>query len=389
MAQRILKYPSHSRKVLKGNFAAAEAAKLCRVEFVPAYPITPQTSIIEEIAAQVASGKMNCEYVNMDSEHSVFAAAKGASLGGLRVFTATSGQGLLYAHEVLHAIAHMRLPIVACNVGRPSFPWNIWCDHSDSMAQRDTGWIQFYSESSQEALDTIIQSYRIAEKLRIPVLVMIDGFYQSHTSENVWIPDIKLVDNFLPVKGHETDAIETESPKAFGGLVPPMFYDNFNKLFWDDINKAEDLVNLVGKDFGNSFGREYGAVETVNISKKTKMVLVTLGTITSTVRGIIGNHPEVGLLKIRLLKPFPQKSVLRALQNVSDNCMLVNIDRNYMGGNDGGLMQEMKQALYGKSYRLFNVYAGLGGKDVPATTIEKIIDRIPESVSNIMWADVD
>src|ERR1043166_8157774 len=156
------------QKVLKGNIAAALAAKLCRVSFVTADPITPQTTIVEEISSMVESGEFDADSVNMESEHSVSAAIKGAALTGERVFTATSGQGLLYAHEVLHAIAHMRLPVVACNVGRPSFPWNIWCDHTDSISQRDTGWIQFYCENSQEVLDTIIQSYRIAEKVRIP-----------------------------------------------------------------------------------------------------------------------------------------------------------------------------------------------------------------------------
>ena len=319
--------------------------------------------------------------------NSVFAAAKGASLGGLRVFTATSGQGLLYAHEVLHAIAHMRLPIVACNVGRPSFPWNIWCDHSDSMSQRDTGWIQFYSESSQEALDTVIQSYKIAEELNLPVLVMIDAFYQSHTSENVWLPDIKSVDAFLPSRKSNNNSIETNNPKAFGGLVPPKFYDHFNQLFWKDINKVEELTNQVGKHYENHFGRNYGAVESVNISGKTKMVLVTVGTITSTIRGIINNHPEVGLLKIRLFKPFPKKSVQKALKNLSPDCAIINIDRNFMGNNEGAMMQEMKHALYGTNFPMYNVYAGLGGKDVSASTIEQIIKKSTKSDHAVFWAD--
>jgi pyruvate/2-oxoacid:ferredoxin oxidoreductase alpha subunit len=137
------KYPRHTLKIVKGNFAAAEGAKLCRTGFIPSYPITPQTTIVEELSSMVSRGELDATYINMDSEHSVFAAAMGAALAGERVFTATSGQGLFYSHEVLHAIAHFRLPIVICNVGRPSIPWNIWSDQSDSMSQRDTGWIQF------------------------------------------------------------------------------------------------------------------------------------------------------------------------------------------------------------------------------------------------------
>lgn len=383
------KYPSHYKKVLKGNFAAAEAARLCRVEFVPAYPITPQTTIIEEIASMISSGRMDSGYVNMDSEHSVFAAAKGASLAGARVFTATSGQGLLYAHEVLHAIAHMRLPIVACNVGRPSFPWNIWCDHSDSMAQRDTGWIQFYGETSQETLDTIIQSYKIAEALSLPVLVMLDAFYQSHTSENVWLPEIETVDSFLPWRKNNGESIDAANPKAFGGLVPTKFYDHFNNHYWQDINKVEELTNKTGEEFGKCFGRKYGAVEAVNISKQTKIILVTIASITSTARGVIASHPEVGLLKIRLFRPFPRKSLLEVLDNVSPGCTLVNIDRNFMGDNEGALMQEMKRALYGQNFKMFNAYAGLGGKDVPASTIERIIAKIPGQTEEIFWADLE
>ena len=157
-----IKYPRHTQKILKGNFAAAEGAQLCRAGFLPAYPITPQTTIIEELSVKVANKDMDATYINMDSEHSVFAAAMGAAMVGERVFTATSGQGLFYAHEALHAIAHFRLPMVVCNVGRPSIPWNIWSDQSDSLSQRDTGWIQLYGESSQEVLDSIIQGYLIS-----------------------------------------------------------------------------------------------------------------------------------------------------------------------------------------------------------------------------------
>lgn len=383
------KYPQHTKKVLKGNYAAAEAARLCRIEFIPAYPITPQTTIVEELASMVAEGLLDATYINMDSEHSVFAAAKGASLGGSRVFTATSGQGLLYAHEVLHAIAHMRLPIVACNVGRPSFPWNIWCDHTDSISQRDTGWVQYYGETSQEVLDSIIQSYLLAERLHLPVLVMIDAFYQSHTSENVWLPDIELVDKFLPKRSDHEQGIEPEHPKSFGGLVPTKFYDNFNHVYWNDINKVEDLTNSIGEEFGKQFGRNYGAVEAINISEKTKTLLVTIASMTTTIRGVLPTHPEVGVLKIRLFKPFPKKSILKAIEKIPSDCRIINIDRNFTGDNEGALMREMKSALYGKSYRMHNVYAGIGGRDVPPSTIEKIIQTTNDESPEVIWIDLD
>jgi pyruvate/2-oxoacid:ferredoxin oxidoreductase alpha subunit len=383
------KFPRHKLKILKGNFAAAEGAKLSRAGFVPSYPITPQTTIVEQLSSMIGSGEMDATYVNMDSEHSVFAAAMGASMAGERVFTATSGQGLFYSHEVLHAIAHFRLPIVICNVGRPSIPWNIWSDQTDSMSQRDTGWIQFYGESSQEVLDGIIQGYVIAEKLDIPVMIVLDAFYQSHTSENIWLPDIDLVDEFLPAKMKTGNEIDIDNPRSFGGLVPPEHYETFNFQYWRDINKVEDLTNEIGKKFGEYFGREYSAIETTNIGPQTKMILVALSSITTTAKGVINNHPEVGLIKLRLFKPFPKKSVLEALENVSEDTIIINIDRNFLGDNEGAVMHEMKRALYGKTFKMYDVYTGLGGKDVPPSTIEKIIQKGFENPEDVMWIDFE
>ena len=385
----IEKYPRHSIKIIKGNFAAAEAARLCRVGFIPAYPITPQTSIVERLSSLVGSGELEARYVNMDSEHSVFAAAMGASLAGERVFTATSGQGLFYSHEALHAIAHYRLPIVICNVGRPSIPWNIWSDQSDSVSQRDTGWIQFYGESSQGVLDAIIQGYYITEKLDIPVMVVLDAFYQSHTSENVWVPDIDLVDEFLPAKKKVGREIDVDNPRDFGGLVPPEHYETFNYQFWRDAKKVEDLTDEVGERFGKMFGRKYSAIEAVNVGPNTKMILVALSTITSTARGVIKNHPEVGLIKLRLFKPFPVKSILKAFENVSEDAIIINIERNFIGDVEGAISHEMKRALYGKQNKMYDVYTGLGGKDVPPSTIEKIINKGFDSPEEVMWIDFE
>lgn len=384
-----VKYSRHTQRIMKGNYAAAEAAKLCRVGFIPAYPITPQTTIVEELSNKVAKKEMDAAYVNMDSEHSVFAAAMGAAIAGERVFTATSGQGLFYAHEVLHAIAHFRLPIVICNVGRPSIPWNIWSDQTDSLAQRDTGWVQIYGESAQEVLDTVIQSYIISEKLDLPVMVVLDAFYQSHTSENIWIPDQDLVDEFLPPKKLNGSEVDVDHPKAIGGLVPPEHYETFNYRYWTDINQVEDLTNETGEKFGNTFGRNYNAVEAVNIGPQTKMVLVSISSITTTIRGVIKSHPEVGLLKLRLVKPFPKKSVLEALKDLPEDTMIVNIERNFLGDSEGALIQEMKRALYGKGYKLYDVYTGLGGKDVPPITIEKIIYAMNDNPEPITWIDFE
>ncbi len=385
-----IKYPRHEERILKGNYAASEAAKLCKVGFIPAYPITPQTTIVEDLSDKVGRGEIDAEYVNMDSEHSVFAAAMGAALTGERVFTATAGQGLFYAHEVLHAIAHYRLPMVVCNVGRPSIPWNIWSDQTDSLAQRDTGWVQFYGESSQEVLDSVIQAYIIAERLDLPVFVVLDAFYQSHTSENVWVPEQSLVDEFLPPKDRRQFEIDVEHPKAIGGLVQPEHYGKFNYKYWEAINKVEDLANEVGKEFGKHFGREYQAVEAVNIGPETKTVLVTISSITTTARGVIRNHPDVGLLKLRLFHPFPKKSVLKAIESLDNDVAFVAVERNFMGDKSGAIKQELERAFYGeRSNPIYDVYTGHGGKDVPPRTIEKIIYRIQNNPKEVTWIDIE
>ncbi len=383
------RYPRHRELVMKGNYAAAEAARLCRVGFIPAYPITPQTTIVERLSELVAEGKLDATYINMDSEHSVFAAAMGAALGGERVFTATAGQGLFYAHEVLQAISHFRLPMVACNVGRPSIPWNIWSDQSDSLSQRDAGWIQFYGESSQEVLDTVIQAYVLTERVHIPVLVVLDAFYQSHTSENIWIPDINLVDRFLPPFRPGPMSIEMEQPKSFGGLLPPEHYNRLNYQFWKDMQQVEAMAEEIATDFGAHFGRPYGNVEAVNIGPKTRLVLVTLSTITTTARGVIRDYPEIGLLKLRLFKPFPKEAVRRALAPLPQDAILAIVERNFLGDREGAIMQEMKRALHGTGYKLYDFFAGTGGKDVPPVTIEKIIHRAFHQPEEVNWIDVD
>ena len=383
------KYPRHVQMVMKGNYAAAEAARLCRAGFIPAYPITPQTTIVERLSELVSEGKLDATYINMDSEHSVFAAAMGAAIGGERVFTATAGQGLFYAHEVLQAIAHFRLPMVVCNVGRPSIPWNIWSDQSDSLSQRDTGWIQFYGESSQEVLDTIIQAYVLTERIQIPVMVVLDAFYQSHTSENIWMPDQNLADRFLPPIQAGPMSIDMKQPKSFGGLLPPEYYNKMNYSFWKAMNKVEAIAEEIGIDFGAHFGRPYSNVEAVNIGPKTRLILVTLSSITSTARGVIRNYPEIGLLKLRLFKPFPREAVRQALAPLSRDAIVAIVERNFLGDREGGIMQEMKRALYGSDYKMYDFFAGTGGKDVPPETIEKIIHRAFQQPEEATWVDVD
>ncbi len=377
------RYPKHRAKVMKGNFAAAEAARLCRVGFVPAYPITPQTTIVERLSELAATGELAATYINMDSEHSVFAAAMGAAIAGERVFTATAGQGLFYAHEVLQAIAHFRLPMVVCNVGRPSIPWNIWSDQSDSLSQRDAGWVQFYGESAQEVLDSVIQGYRLTEQLNIPVMVVLDAFYQSHTSENVWLPEQELVDAFLPPPAIQ--GLDREKPASFGGLMKPEHYNALNYQQWRDAQRVEETAERIAEAFGRQFGRNYGNVEAVNIGPDTRLILVTASSVTSTARGVIRTLPEVGLLKLRLFRPFPIAAVQRALASAPEDTPLAIIERNFLGDREGALMQELKRALYGSRRPLYDFFLGVGGVDIPPSAVEEVIYRSVNNPQEVTW----
>jgi pyruvate/2-oxoacid:ferredoxin oxidoreductase alpha subunit len=240
-------------------------------------------------------------------------------------------------------------------------------------------------------LDTIIQSYVMAETINIPVMVVLDAFYQSHTSENVWVPDQNLVDEFLPKKPKHEMQVDFNQYKSIGGMVPPGHYDKLNYYYWKDINKVESLSETIAEEFAKRFGRYYGNIETVNINRNTKMVLVTLSSITTTTRGVLKKYPEIGLLKIRLMKPFPKNTVVNALSRIAEDVPVAVIERNFMGDNDGALMMEMKRALYDcdRKFKLYGFYAGLGGRDVPPVTIEKIIHRLKHNPKEQNWIDFE
>jgi pyruvate/2-oxoacid:ferredoxin oxidoreductase alpha subunit len=220
-------------------------------------------------------------------------------------------------------------------------------------------------------------------------MVVLDAFYQSHTSENIWIPDQKLVDEFLPPFQHSQMEVDLENPKAFGGLVPPEHYNKFSYTHWGDIQKVEKLSESVADTFAEKFGRHYGNVEAVNIGPQTKLVLVTISSISSTAKGVIRQYPEVGLLKIRLFRPFPKASILKVFEELPDDAIIACVERNFLGDREGAILQEMKRALFPKAFKLYDFYAGVGGKDVPPITIEKIIYKALHNPDEVNWVDVD
>ena len=365
------------RQVLKGNYAAAHGAKLCRVKVISAYPITPQTTIVELLSEMCASGELDGKFIKVESEHSALAAVLGSASAGVRSFTATSSQGLLLMHEVLHWVAGARLPIVLANVNRAVGPgWNLWADQTDSVSQRDTGWIQFYCESNQEVLDTVIMSYKLAEKVSLPVMLTYDAFFLSHTSEIVDVPDQALVDEYLPPWKPERK-IDIHHPLVFGGIITSEYYYEQRYVMHRAAVEALEYVTEVCASFGERFGRTYDVVEEYRC-EDAELIVVTAGALTSVSRiavdGLREQGKKVGLMKVRLFRPVPSAAWLRVLGRADK---VVVIDRNLVAGMGGVFAGEVSAVLRSSQRRpeLFPVVAGLGGRDVTPLDITGIIDH--------------
>ncbi|MFC1554201.1 pyruvate ferredoxin oxidoreductase [candidate division KSB1 bacterium] len=378
------------KKLLTGNAAAANAVVHAGVQVIAAYPITPQTSIVEKLVEFCGDGSLNAEFVTVESEHSAMACLIGAASTGARVFTATSSQGLALMHEVLHWAAGARLPIVMVNVNRAmAAPWTIWCDHTDSLAQRDTGWIQFYCENCQETFDTILQAYRIAEEVLMPCMVNIDGFYLSHTSEPVQLPDFNVTENFLPYKKREF-ILDPKHPKTFSSGTTPDFFFEFRVKMQKALENLETVIEKVNSDFSSSFGRDYECVESYE-TEDADIILVTAGTLSGTVRSVIRemrkDGKKIGLLKIRRFRPFPTEVLRNKLKGKKKVGV---IDRNISLGATGIFYQELTSILYDMPERpsVFGFVAGLGGRDVvPADILEiiNILESNDKPSSDIYW----
>ncbi len=362
------------KRVLEGSDAVAEAVRLAKVKVISAYPITPQTHIVERLAEFCADGRLTARFLRVESEHSALAALIGASSMGVRTFTATSSQGLALMHELLHWASGARLPIVMANVNRALAPgWNIWADQTDSLAQRDTGWIQFYCETGQETLDTTLQAFRLAERVNLPVMVALDAFFLSHTFEPVDVPDQEAVDRFLPAF-HPRIAMSTENPCSLSQLAPPNVYMEMRYSIHQAMQQTLDEFAVIEEDFQRTFGRRYGAVESI-ACEDAEIILVTSGTITSTTRQVVeelrSQGEKVGILKVKLFRPFPVASIRQILGCAKKVAV---IDRNYSFGASGIFAQEVRAALCGlpECPPVFGYIAGLGGRDVTTGTIEEI-----------------
>jgi len=377
-------------KLLTGNAAIAHAVLHAGVNVIAAYPITPQSSVVEKIVDFCADGSLNAEFVTVESEHSALACLVGAASTGVRVFTATSSQGLALMHEVLHWASGARLPIVLANVNRAmAAPWTVWCDHTDSLAQRDTGWIQFYCENCQEVFDTVLQAYKITESVCVPSMVNIDGFYLSHTAEPVELPDFNVVETFLPYQ-KRSYVLDTENPMSFSGGTTPDFFFEFHAKIQKAMDQVKPQLDKIYEEFSDIFGRSYVSVVPFEV-EDAEIVLVAAGTISGTTRSVVRKLREdgkkVGLIKIRLFRPFPTEVFRRLLTGKKKVGV---VDRDISLGMGGIFCQEIKSALYNlpEKPEIFGFIAGIGGRDVvPSNILEiiKIIESNDKPESDIYW----
>lgn len=349
--------------------AIAEAAKLARVDVVSAYPITPQTHIVERLAELVADGELEASYINVESEHSALSACIGAAACGARTFTSTSAQGLELMHEMLFIASSLRLPIVMVLVNRAlSAPLSIWCDHSDAMACRDCGWIMLFCENGQEAVDSVIMAYRIGEDRRVllPVMVNIDGFTVSHVIEPIEFPEQSLVDEFLPPY-EPVFTLHPDRPVTMGAYGMPEIYTEAKYAQELALRASKKVVKEVMEEFGRVFGRKYNLVETYKLDG-AKMAFLALGSINENIKTAIDEMRrqglEVGLISPRLFRPFPYEELVEILRNIE---RLMIVERVMpQGASHGPLTSEILGILYreGLKIQVENYVAGLGGRDV-------------------------
>jgi pyruvate/2-oxoacid:ferredoxin oxidoreductase alpha subunit len=362
------------KKLMTGNEAAALAAKMAKPQVIAAYPITPQTSIAEKLAHYAATGELACRYIKVESETSALAACIGGSLGGARTFTATSSQGLALMHELLHWASGARLPVVVVDVNRSmAAPWSLGVDHNDTLSQRDTGCLQLYCETAQEVFDMTLIAFKLAEKALIPAIVCLDGFYLSHFSEPLEVPEQEEVDRFLPARKAKY-RMDPKDPCTFGGGVSSQILYELRQRMQADMETAAGQFERICGQFAGQFGRTYHGVETFR-TEGSDMALITNGTMAGTVKAFVekqGLENNVGLIKMRLFRPFPKKSLRRAVKGLKK---LVVLDRNLSPGAGGIFSQEIKSALYGAGKRIpvLEVIGGLGGVDVTVEHLERLM----------------
>jgi pyruvate ferredoxin oxidoreductase alpha subunit len=362
------------------SIAISEVVKLADTDIVAAYPITPQTHIVEHLAELVAEGELDAEFIPVESEHSAMSACLGSAAIGARTFTATAGQGLELMHEVLYVASSMRFPIVMVVADRAlSAPLSVWGDHSDAMAVRDTGWIQIFVENGQEAIDNVLCAFRISEDKRVllPVMVHIDGFHLSHMIEPLVLPEKVEVDRFLPPNQFPLP-LDPDRPVTMGDFAPPALYTEAKWAQEVNLRASQEVILECWNEFRNEFKRYYSPVETY-CGDDAKVLLMTMGSFSETATVAVDKlrnaGKSVGLIKLRLWRPFPFKELRQAVKHAE---LLIVLDRALSFGGPGGpVCSEVKAALYNmdRKPKVVSFVGGLGGRDVTVAGFEEIYTR--------------
>jgi pyruvate ferredoxin oxidoreductase alpha subunit len=379
-------------QALEGSQALAQAVTLCRPQVVAAYPITPQTHIVENLSKLVADGKLRCEFVSVESEFSAASVVLGAAAAGSRVYTASASQGILLMTEVLYNIAGLRIPVVMTCANRAiAAPLSIWNDQQDSMAVREAGWIQLYCADNQEAVDTTIQAYRIAEQCELPVMVCVDGFTLTHTLEAIDIPDGVTVDRYLPPYQFSR-RLDPRKPISIGTLVSPDFYGEARHSHHHALLKAASVIEAADEEWHALTGRRAGGLLEVRGNPDGEIAIITLGSLLGTLEEAMERHPDlpqVRFIKLRCFRPFPTAALRAALVGCRE---VIVLERALSPGSGGILGAEVRQALYRQNDapRVHNLALGLGGRDIPLEIWPRLL-AVADSEQEIDFAifDVD
>ncbi|SPT52378.1 Pyruvate synthase subunit porA [Actinomyces bovis] len=366
------------REQIEGSQAVAKAVAACHPGVIAAYPISPQTHIVEALSALVKQGRLSgCEYINVESEFAAMSACIGASAVGARTYTATASQGLLFMVEAVYNASGLGLPIVMTVANRAiGAPINIWNDHTDAMSQRDSGWLQLYAETNQEAADLHVQAFRIAEELSLPVMVCMDGFVLTHAMETVDVPEEAQVAEFLPPY-EPRQVLDPANPVSIGAMVGPEAYTEVRYLAHHRQLQALDLIPRVQKDFEAVFGRDSGGLVRPYKLEDAETVIVALGSMLGTIKDVVDERREggekLGVLGICSFRPFPSEAVREALSGCK---RFVNIEKAFSVGIGGIVSSHCRSAVRGLSLDNYEVVAGLGGRPITKASLHEMLDQL-------------
>ncbi|MFQ5954609.1 MAG: hypothetical protein ACE5JZ_06065 [Kiloniellales bacterium] len=377
---------------IEGSHAMAEAVALCRPEVICAYPITPQTHIVEKLSAMVREGRIgNCQFINVESEFAALSVAIGASASGARAYTATSSQGLLFMAEAVYNAAGLGLPIVM-TIGNRAIgaPINIWNDHSDSMALRDSGWIQLYAETNQEALDLHIQAFRLTEQLSVPVMVCVDGFILTHAHERVDMPTQAQVDAYLPAF-EPVQVLDPAEPITIGAMVGPEAFAEVRYLAHHKHLRAIDAIPELSDAFSEVFGRDSGGLVQAYRTDGAETVIVALGSVNGTIKDVVDEMRDdgmsVGAVKIVAFRPFPLMALRTALERAR---RVIVVEKCFADGLGGIVVGPVRMALRGLSTPIYTIIAGLGGRAITKASLRRVFtDAVADEIEDPHFLDLD